>query len=291
EGVGAQIHDARETGSPGSPEDLRILLSVGEEVTHAVTLSAETPRADPDPADDNPRMAIVFDDLGYTTTGLPAELLDLGIPLTFAILPGLPHSDEFAEMARERGHEVLLHLPMEPVDAVRHNPGEEAILAGLGAEENLRRLRVQLGSFSGYRGVSNHMGSRATADPELMDVLFGEIRRKDRGLFFLDSRTTPYSVAVASGRRTGLSVINNNLFLDGTDEGEPGPRVLTGRLAAIAQRTGRAVGIGHVRRETVNAVREAIPKWREERVELVLLSELGQDPSRGRKRQSPPRTR
>ena len=74
--------------------------------------------------------------------GLVLELLEIPAPLTFAVLPNLAHSEAFAEAARARGHEIILHLPMEPVDPVRHDPGEGAILVGLTPEENRRRMRV-----------------------------------------------------------------------------------------------------------------------------------------------------
>jgi polysaccharide deacetylase 2 family uncharacterized protein YibQ len=225
-------------------------------------------------ADEPARIALVFDDLGYTTDGLAGELLALGTPLTFSVLPGLPRSEAFAAAARARGHEVLLHLPMEPVDPARHDPGERAILASLPAEENLRRLRAQLAGLSLYEGISNHMGSRATATPEVVDLVLGEMKRRNRSLFFLDSRTTPFSVVPERARRAGVPFLCNNLFLDGGDEEPALPAVQTERLESIARRRGHAIGIGHVRPATVAAVEAAVERWRAEGIRLVTLSDL-----------------
>jgi polysaccharide deacetylase 2 family uncharacterized protein YibQ len=235
------------------------------------------PRADPPPPPPSgPCIALVFDDLGYTTSGLVAEMLELPPEVTFAVLPGLPASAEFARAAAARGHEILLHLPMEPVDIRHHDPGHDALFAELDPEENLRRLRRQLDGLAGYVGVSNHMGSRFTSRSDLMTPVLREIRRRGDGLFFLDSSTTPASMVGTAARTTGLPYVENNLFLDGGDESSGPPAVRTERVAALALRSGHAVAIGHVKRETVDAVRVAIGRWQDEGIRLVRLSELVQ---------------
>jgi polysaccharide deacetylase 2 family uncharacterized protein YibQ len=273
EAAGAHVFEAFETGGdPEAPAAVDLRLGTDGEVTHRVTLRQEPPRrAD---AHEAPRIAVVFDDLGYTMDGLAGELLQLPARLTFAVIAGLPETDEFAAAARSRGHDVILHVPMEPMDPRRHDPGRNALLVELAPEENLRRLRAQLDGVRGYSGVSNHMGSRFTADPELMELVLREIRRRDGGLFFLDSSTTPYSAVAGAARSAGLAHLRNNVFLDGGDEGAEPSRVRTDRVAEIARRHGQAVAIGHVHRETVEAVREAIGRWNDEGIHLVGVSEL-----------------
>jgi polysaccharide deacetylase 2 family uncharacterized protein YibQ len=272
---GAQVLDALERGpQPERPSALTLELGTEETVTHRVTLSPEASRKADEETDGAPRLAIVFDDLGWSMQGLAAELLDFPAPLTFAVLPGLVHSRPFAEAARERGHEIILHLPMEPVDTERHDPGPGAILVGLSDEENRRRLQRQLDGLPFYVGVSNHMGSRVTADEPLVDLVLRGIRQSKRDLFILDSRTTPYSVVSARARRAGVPCITSNLFLDGGDEGEKLAAVRADRVAGIAERKGQAVAIGHVRPETLAAVRDAIPGWRARGIRLVALSDL-----------------
>jgi polysaccharide deacetylase 2 family uncharacterized protein YibQ len=256
------------------PAALELYVGTRQQVTHRVLLEPERPFGEV-AADEPTRIALVFDDLGYSTDGLAAQLLALDAPLTFAVLPGLEKSDEFADAARAHGHEVLLHLPMEPIDPARHDPGRCALFASLAPEENARRLRVQLDGLRRYDGVSNHMGSRATATPEVVDLVLAEMKRRDPSLFFLDSRTTPFSVVPERAPR-GRAVFRNDLFLDGGDEEAALPAVQTERLESIARRRGHAIGIGHVRPATVAAVRAAVERWRAEGIRLVPLSDLRQ---------------
>ncbi len=274
EARGGRVVDAVERGTfPDRPEALEMVLGTADAVTHRVTLRADGPfRESAAPPAGAPCIALVFDDLGYTTHGLARELLELDGPLTFSVLPGLPHSADFARAARARGHEVILHLPMEPEDARRHDPGADAILVDLPPAELRGRMARNLAGVPGYVGVSNHMGSRATADADVMDLVLREIRARGRGVFFLDSRTTPASVVTSRARAAGVPTVANDLFLDGAEEAEVVPSVQTGQLEAIALRRGRAVGIGHVREETVAAVQAALPRWRALGIRLVPVS-------------------
>jgi polysaccharide deacetylase 2 family uncharacterized protein YibQ len=221
-----------------------------------------------------PTIAIVFDDLGYSTRGLAGELLDIPATLTFGVIPGLRNSVAFAESALARGHDVILHLPLEPLDLEKHDPGESALLTTLDPDENLRRLRMQLDALPFFLGISNHMGSRFSADREAMRLILTEIRRHDPTLFFLDSRTTPHTVIPEMARSTGVQCLSNDLFLEGVGFGTRGSAIQTERLAAIARKRGQAIGIGHVGPNTVAAVQEAVTRWQREGIRLVGLSDL-----------------
>jgi polysaccharide deacetylase 2 family uncharacterized protein YibQ len=169
---------------------------------------------------------------------------------------------------------VILHLPIEPLDLRCHDPGENALFVDLPPAENRRRLRASLDGLTAYTGVSNHMGSRGTADGDLMTLVMRELRRRDEALYFLDSRTTPFSVAPLRARAEGVRCVRNDLFLDDPCEELSNPAERTARLLRLARRHGDAIGIGHVRRSTVAAVREAVGRWQDEGVTLVTLSEL-----------------
>jgi hypothetical protein len=272
--VSGGVHRLIEPVSAGALEAWHVDRAMDEVFPPAaVEPAGRVEPAAPEPAE-APRIALVFDDLGYTTEGLAGELLSLPARLTFAVIAGLPEAEEFAAAACSRGHEVLLHVPMEPLDPERHDPGRGALLVELDRDENLRRLRGHLDGFGGYCGVSNHMGSRFTAEPELMELVLGEIRRQGSGLFFLDSSTTPRSAVGRAARRAGLPALRNNVFLDGGGEGGGPAALRIEEVAAIARREGKAVAIGHVRPETVEAVRQAIGRWRAEGIRLVGVSEL-----------------
>jgi uncharacterized protein len=181
---------------------------------------------------------VVIDDAGYDLEALQ-PFLDLPMPLAVAVLPNLPHSGEAARRVLAAGKELLLHLPMEPGGG--ENPGPGALLTGQTAEEIERLLDKALASVPGAVGVNNHMGSKATADRALMDIVLGVLDR--RGLFFVDSRTTTLSVAAAEAGRLGVPSLERRVFLDAVDGA-----VEQSLQAAIsdAARDGSAVAIGHV---------------------------------------------
>jgi polysaccharide deacetylase 2 family uncharacterized protein YibQ len=261
-------------GRPGG-SGLEITLGMGERETHRLKLERET--FPPPPANEKPgkpRIALVFDDLGGSMNGVSRDLLNLDARVTFGVIAGLKHSNAFAESARAHGHDVILNIPMEPYDRTDHDPGRNAILHDLDEMENLRRLHAHLSGLARYSGVSNHMGSRVTSDPALMAVILEAVREHDRSLFFLDSRTTPFSVAGQQGRRAGVSILVNNLFLDGPSGVDVDVGAQIARLEEIARRRGRAIAIGHLNEETVAAVREAIDRWRTEGIAMVTLSEM-----------------
>ena len=155
-------------------------------------------------------IAIVIDDMGLDRKR-SSRVVGLPAPLTLAWLPyanDLPHQ---TKVARAAGHELMVHIPMEP-QANDIDPGPDAMRVGIGNAELLRRLDQDLKSFDGYIGVNNHMGSRFTEDAVGMKVILGELQR--RGLMFLDSRTTSHSVASGIARGMHLPALGRDVFLD-----------------------------------------------------------------------------
>ncbi len=172
----------------------------------------------------------------------------------------------------ERRREIMLHLPMQPVDYPRTNPGSGAILVGMDAARIDSILAGDLAALPGVRGVNNHMGSAATADAETMQKLMAALKR--RGLYFLDSLTTQQSVAYAEARRAGLPALRNRIFLDHDD---PSPAVVRQRLTTLveaARRGGFAVGIGHPKAVTADVLARELPRWQAAGVRFVTISEL-----------------
>jgi polysaccharide deacetylase 2 family uncharacterized protein YibQ len=171
-----------------------------------------------------------------------------------------------------RRREVILHLPMEPEGYPEVNPGPGAILVGMSEAEVAATVRLALDALPHVTGVSNHMGSRATADRPTMARLMKVLAHE--GLFFLDSLTTPRSVAGEEARRAGVPTLANRIFLDQVQPDRDTIRAALARLLRVAQRTGFAVGIGHPYAETVAVLRAELPRLQREGVRFVTLSEL-----------------
>jgi len=216
------------------------------------------------------RAAIVIDDLGQD---LPAaeKLLALPYPLTFSVLPRLPHSRETAEAARRAGREVMLHLPMEPLPGEHVSPGAGEVRTSMSPEELERVIGADLRTVPYAAGVNNHMGSRATADLALMAAVM-DVLKAER-LYFVDSRTTAATVALDAARRRGLPAFYRSVFLDDT---ETVPYTLE-RLRAfrhIIERQGAALAIGHPYPTTIAALAQFLPEFERDDIQLVSPSEL-----------------
>lgn len=199
-----------------------------------------------------PMVAIVIDDMGLDRKR-SARAVGLGGPLTLSYLAYADDLGEQMATARGHGHELLLHVSMEPASRTV-DPGPNALLTGLPPEEIRRRLAWGLERASGYVGINNHMGSKFTGDAAAMAVVMGELRT--RGLLFLDSRTTPDSAGGREAHRAGVPLLERNVFLDNVNE----VAAVNARLAEverIARQHGAAIAIGHPRDATL----EALAAW------------------------------
>lgn len=221
------------------------------------------------------KIAIVLDDWGYSLRHVPI-LNSLRAPVTVAVLPNLPHSARVAQEARSHGHEVILHMPMQPVDS--REPREAGTILTTMREQEIRRLLGEaLKSVPGAQGVSNHQGSKATADRQVMTAVLQELKRKQ--LFFLDSLVTQESVCREVAGRTGVAFAQRSVFLD-KEESEGAIRERLLELASAAREGGEAVGIGHDRPAMMAALEKAIPALRKAGYTLVRVSELAEATSR-----------
>ena len=200
-----------------------------------------------DPA--GPLIALVIDDMGMARAW-SQQVVGLPGPLTLGYLPYAEGLAEQTEQARLAGHELLIHLPMEP-DGADEDIGLNALLTELDDDEIRERLAWSLERFGGYVGVSNHMGSRFTRDARAMAVVIDEVAA--RGLLFLDSRTTAETVGEELARGAGVPTTRRHVFIDNEADAE----AIAARLAdleSLARKQGYAVGIGHPRPETIAAL-------------------------------------
>lgn len=218
----------------------------------------------------HPRLAILIDDFGYADNELIEEFLSLDFPLTISVIPSLPHSQYAAALASKLGKEVLLHLPMEAVEPVKSDV--DVVLTGMSDRDIRDLVERYVREIPFASGVNNHMGSRATQDERVMKAVLSVL--KSRGLFFLDSLTSGKSVAYNTAKNMGVGSARNDLFIDAETE-DPGViEKRLERLLSIAKHNGIAVGIGHPKRWTLEALQRSTAEIEASGVELVFVSEV-----------------
>ncbi len=216
-----------------------------------------------------PRVAVVLDDLGLDPERV-RWVIGLPGPLTLAFLPyaaGLPQQ---TKAARAAGHELLVHVPMEPVSP-EHDPGPGALYTHLAAAQIRDRLTTALARFDGYVGINNHMGSRFTADAAGMALVLDEVAA--RGLLFLDSLTTGASVASGLSAHRAVPLVRRDVFLD-TDATPAAIRLRLAELEQVARSRGRAVGIGHPYDSTLAVLAEWLSRLAARGLTLVPISAI-----------------
>lgn len=216
-------------------------------------------------------LAVIVDDMGSSLREA-RELLAIGVPLTFSIIPGLPQVTAVVGAAAAAGTEVMVHLPMEPQGYPQQRLEANGLLVGQSAAEITARTEALLAAVPGAAGANNHMGSRFTEQEEKMLPVLQVL--KDKGLFFIDSRTTPRSTGMALATRLGIKSAARNVFLDNQQD----VTVIRGQLraaAAMATRVrGGVVAICHPHPATIQALREEMPQLQHSGVRFVAAGEL-----------------
>lgn len=226
-------------------------------------------RPPPPRSDGRGQIALIIDDVGVRRDMI-APLIALPPEVTLSILPYARGPDAIARRARQRGHEVMLHLPMEPV-AHDSNPGPRALLAGMSPRDLRESMVWNLERFDGFIGVNNHMGSRFTRSEGKMRLLMALLHERD--LFFLDSLTTIDSRGRSAARALAVPFLARDIFIDNQREPASIARQLD-RVVSLARREGRAIAIGHPYRETVKVLQDWLPGLSAKGVDLVPISRL-----------------
>jgi polysaccharide deacetylase 2 family uncharacterized protein YibQ len=217
-----------------------------------------------------PRIALVIDDLGQNPAHY-RRLAALGLPFTASILPDLPYSRWTGREAAKGGVEVLLHLPMEPLDYPQIHPGPGSLLVEMSDKEMRDQLSRSLSAVPWAKGVNNHMGSRLTGDRQAMEILMLEL--KSRGLFFLDSKTSSRSLAFETAYRFDLPASRRDIFLDAENSREFVQKQVR-NLLAMARRRGSAIAIGHPYDNTLSVLEEMRDQLMESGIDWVPVSKL-----------------
>ncbi|MHB1654066.1 MAG: divergent polysaccharide deacetylase family protein [Desulfitobacteriaceae bacterium] len=222
------------------------------------------------------KVALVIDDFGINNPGTK-EMLSLGIPMTAAVMPNLMFSTQEAEQLHEKGYEVILHMPMEAKNARPEWLGPGALKTGLSPAEAKNFLLQGLSSVPYAIGISNHMGSKGTEDPKLVQSIVQIAKEKD--LLVLDSKTSESTILAKEARKAGIPTGSRDVFLDNSSDLSSIKKQLR-QLIQTAKTNGKAIGIGHVGPQgpnTARAIREMLPEFEAQGIQLVPLSELLQE--------------
>jgi len=216
-------------------------------------------------------VAIIVDDCGYNLA-LCERLVQIDCPLTLSIMPRTPFAGATARAAEAAGHEVMLHLPLEPVRRLDPHIPELEIRCGQSEREVAGLINAALDSVPYVKGVNNHEGSKACADPKVMRFLMGEL--KERDLYFVDSRTTVETVAYSMAKSMNLKASNRDIFIDNKNDRQAIKAELERLLALSVTLKRPAIGICHLRRPTVAVLEEELPRLREAGHRFLFASEV-----------------
>jgi hypothetical protein len=217
-----------------------------------------------------PKIAVILDDWGYNKKGLPF-LESIKYPLTIAVLPGLPYSKKAAESAHANSKAVMLHLPMQPQ---KNLPREKRIiLASMSAGEVKYILDTLAAEIPYFTGVNNHQGSLVTEDRRIMGIVLSDLKK--RNLFFIDSLTSPKSIAFEEAKKTEVPAEERDVFIDNQKELAYNEKQIQ-ELKSTAQKRGFAIGIGHDDPVTLQALEKNMPLLESEGFEFVYAVELVQ---------------
>jgi len=221
------------------------------------------------------QVAVVIDDIGYRMD-LAKAFLALPCPITLSVLPFTPKAREVVELAKQKGVEVMLHLPMEAngrgasIERLEtRTPG--MLRVGMNSEELRELVRKEMAAVPYAKGANNHMGSRFTRDPQKMRIVLEELKK--RGYYFLDSLTVSGSVAYKVAGELGMRRFRRDIFLDNSKDENYILHQLD-LLAKIALKRGFAVAIGHPSEATLKALSDGLPGLDKSGIRVVPLSRL-----------------
>ncbi len=213
------------------------------------------------------QVAIIIDDIGYRQSD--EDALTLPDSVTFSVLPFTPLGEALAKSAHEKGHEIMLHLPMQALNGKKLGPG--GLTNTMSEYEVKRTVKLALQSIPYAKGANNHMGSLLTQLQDPMTWVMESLKQDQA--FFVDSLTTRYSKAAAAADNLGIPLLRRQLFLD-NDVSPAALEKQFQRMIQQAHRTGELVAIAHPYPETIKFLKHNLPRLAEEGISLVPTSQL-----------------
>lgn len=209
-------------------------------------------------SDQRPILSLVIDDLGYSLQRGQAAI-ELEGDHTYAIIPNTTYGKKLANFANEMDKEVILHLPLQSSRLlVAREPN--ALNESMNEDQLEETLQTMLTAIPNIKGINNHMGSRLTEIDYFMRPIMDSIRSYNPELYFLDSLTTPNSVARQVAQNSGLNSISRDVFLDNDYNNVESIRLQFQIWLRRAESHGSAIAIGHPHQATVDFLNENLPE-------------------------------
>ena len=215
-------------------------------------------------------IGLIIDDFGYRNDHVSNGFLQLPGKLTYAIIPGHDYSQLFSKKAYDAGYEIIVHLPMENIGKT-YGEEEYVLMSYFQDDEIKNRINKAFDLLPESIGLNNHQGSRGTADSRVMTLVAGVIKEKKK--FFIDSRTTNNSLAETTMRKYGVPTNKRDIFLD-NELDEEKIKIQLLELADVSEEKGIAIGIGHVKPQTLNVLAKEIPVLQEKGFRFEFVSNL-----------------
>ena len=215
-------------------------------------------------------IGLIIDDFGYRNDHVSNGFLQLPGKLTYAIIPGHDYSQLFSKKAYDAGYEIIVHLPMENIGKT-YGEEEYVLMSYFQDDEIKNRINKAFDLLPESIGLNNHQGSRGTADSRVMTLLAGVIKEKKK--FFIDSRTTNNSLAETTMRKYGVPTNKRDVFLD-NELDEEKIKIQLLELADVSEEKGIAIGIGHVKPQTLNVLAKEIPVLQKKGFRFEFVSNL-----------------
>jgi len=208
-------------------------------------------------------VAVIIDDMGVDQRR-SARVTQLPGPLTLSYMTYAPHAVEQSAAAHARGHELMMHMPMQPLASL--DAGPDVLSEQLPPAELHRRIEADLDRFPGFVGINNHMGSKFTAYQPGMKIVMQSLHQ--RGLLFIDSMTTAKSVGMAEARAAGVPTARRNIFLDDFED-QASVAAQLAKAEEQAMSAGSVIVIGHPHDGTIAALAAWLPGLEKKGITLV----------------------
>ena len=220
-------------------------------------------------ADAPPRIAVLINGMGLSDGATAEAIKDLPAPISVAYGAYGRNLQDWVAKARQEGHEVLLQIPLEPLDYPTNDPGPHTLLTTLPPEENLKRLQWLMSRFTGYVGITNLMGAKFEPTQASFVPVLEEV--KARGLLFVDDGSVKDSAGGQIASTIGLDFATADVQIDAVASPDDINKALA-RLEAVAKEKGSAIGIASAKPGTIKQLSQWAGQLQGKNIILIPVS-------------------